>query len=125
MREGRAGDFSGGIGIGFNRGDVAARIVGVKGSGIGFFVVHTNQLVKTVVLVSGSLSLGSLDLNYRSNISVVVIAVGVGKEILRGGVQINAYSMDSYHRRSTLTRNVLICKLLSQVFILRINAAAG
>ena len=45
MREGRAGDLSGGIGIGFSRGDVAARIVGVKGSGIGFLVVDADKLI--------------------------------------------------------------------------------
>ena len=71
------------------------------------------------------MGLAILKPGYGGNIAVVVVGVGVGQEILRGGAQIKAYRMVIYHRRSSLAGDRLISKLLHKQFILRSNAAAG
>ena len=71
------------------------------------------------------MGLAVLEPGYGGNIAVVIVGVGVGQEILRGGAQIKAYRMVIYHRRSSLAGDRLISKLLHKQFILKSNAAAG
>ena len=63
------------------------------------------------------MGLAILEPGYGGNIAVVIVGVGVGQEILRGGAQIKAYRMVIYHRRSPLAGDKLISKLLAELLI--------